>query len=160
MSMLESLINIMVGFGISLAAQMFFLPLIGVSISFSQNLTFALIMTVISIARSYLLRRLFEALHIRRPLSPFAQAAVAERHRQVEVEGFDLANDDAYPRGTLASAGAVYALYGRVGALDFWPWDHDWFKPQDHRRNLVRAAALIIAEGEKFDRNRKRKDAV
>lgn len=43
-------------------------------------------MTMISIARSYVLRRLVEALHIRRPLSPFMQAVIAERYRQVEVE--------------------------------------------------------------------------
>ena len=70
MSLVESVVNILVGFGISLGAQIAFLPLLGVQVTLGQNLVFALIMTVISIARSYALRRLFEALHIRRPLTP------------------------------------------------------------------------------------------
>lgn len=162
MSWLESLVNIAVGFGVSLAAQMFFLPLLGVPIAFHQNLFFALIMTVISLLRSFLLRRIFEALHIRRPLSAFMQAVIAERFRQVEVEGFDAANDDRNPRGQLAVAGACYAL--EAGMLSTsppaaWPWTLEWWKPQGFRRDLVRAAALQIAEGERFDRDRNRKAA-
>jgi hypothetical protein len=57
MSLVESVINIVVGFGISLAAQIYFLPLLGVQISLSQNVTFALIMTVVSIARSQVERK-------------------------------------------------------------------------------------------------------
>lgn len=163
MSMLESIINIAVGFGISLGAQMLFLPMIGVAISFSQNLTFALIMTVISIARSYLLRRVFEALHIRRPLSPFMQAVVAERFRQIEQEGWSTEHDDQHQAGELARAGGCYA--DRAGlpgstASDIparWPWDAEWWKPAGFRRDLVKACALILAEGEKFDRSRKSK---
>lgn len=161
MSMLESIINIVVGFGISLAAQIFFLPLLGVSISFSQNLTFALIMTVISIARSFILRRVFEALHIRRPMSPFIQACVAERFRQIEAEGWSLEHDDRHDEGDLASAAACYAQCAGVNTVENvepppgWPWESSWWKPAGFRRDLVRAAALIIAEGEKFDRNRK-----
>ena len=109
MSWLESLINILVGFGISLAAQIYFLPLLGVSIEFHQNLMFALIMTAISMLRSFVLRRVFEALHIRRPLSPFMQAVIAERFRQIEQEGWSHEHDDAHPIGDLASAGACYA---------------------------------------------------
>lgn len=161
MSMLESIINIAFGFGISLAAQIFFLPLLGVQISLAQNFQFALIMTVISIARSYLLRRLFEALHIRRPLSPFMQAVVAERLRQIEGEGWSPEHDDQHPPGELARAGGCYAdragLPGRTlsDIPDRWPWAYDWWKPAGFRRDLVRAGALILAEGEKFDRNRK-----
>jgi hypothetical protein len=164
MSWLESLINIAVGFGISLAAQMFFLPLLGVAIDFQQNLFFALIMTVISLLRSYILRRVFEALHIRRPLSPFMQAVIAERFRQIEVEGWDSGHDDNHMQGELAAAGATYAAH--AGTVNHflvpphgWPWKGDWWKPAGFRRDLVKAAALILAEGEKFDRNRKRKAA-
>jgi hypothetical protein len=70
MSFVESIFNILVGFGISLGAQVVFLPLLGVEVNFKQNFIFALIMTVISIARQFVLRRVFEALHIRRPLTP------------------------------------------------------------------------------------------
>lgn len=173
MSMLESIINIAVGFGISLGAQMLFLPMLGVAISFSQNLTFALIMTVISIVRSYLLRRVFEALHIRRPLSPFVQAGIAERFRQIEQEGWSIDHDDQHEPGELASAGACYAFNPSRRSAPFpsfppasqpevplgWPWSKAWWKPTDDRRDLVKAFALIIAEGEKFDRARKSKRA-
>lgn len=167
MSMLESIINIAVGFGISLGAQMLFLPMLGVAISFSQNLTFALIMTVISIARSFALRRLFEALHIRRPLSTFMAAVVAERYRQIEQEGWSTEHDDKHAVGELARAGSSYAWFaGEPADLrrpdeapPSWPWSADWWKPAGFRRDLVKACALIIAEGEKFDRSRKSKRA-
>lgn len=172
MSLLESTINILVGFGISLAAQGFFLPLLGVSISLSQNLIFALIMTVISIARSYLLRRLFEALHIRHPLSPFMAAVMAERRRQIEVEGWSPEHDDKHGLGELARAGASYGISAsatwtttamrvhlQTARQWIWPWNREWWKPTGFRRDLVKAAALIIAEGEKFDRSRKQQPA-
>lgn len=160
MSMMESIINIVVGFGISLTAQVFFLPLLGVTVSFTQNLYFALIMTVISIARSYLLRRLFEALHIRRPLSPFMQAVVAERYRQIEQEGWSADHDDGHYVGELAMAGSFYARHAGTPAGEpphGWPWSLHWWKPAGFRRDIVKACALIIAEGDKFDRQRKAK---
>ena len=62
-------------------------------------------MTAISIARGFLLRRLFEALHIRRPLSPFMQAVIAERVRQVEVEGWSSEHDDPAAPGRACKQG-------------------------------------------------------
>lgn len=159
MSLIEQTTSTLAGFGISLAAQWFFLPLIGVAIRFEQNLVFALIMTVISIGRGFVLRRVFEALHIRRPLSPFTQAVIAERFRQIEAEGWDAAHDDAHARGELAKAGSAYAAFAGAGKLggrapNLWPWEVEWFKPVGFRRDLVKGAALILAEGEKFDRAR------
>lgn len=165
MSMLESIINIVVGFGISLVAQIVFLPMLGVVIDLHQNLQFALIMTVISIARSFTLRRLFEAMRIRRPLSPFMQAVISERFRQIEVEGWSPEHDDGHQYGELACAGAAYARmaniksglqHSQLVSPVFWPWSQDWWKPVGFRRDLVKACALILAEGEKFDRNRGR----
>lgn len=155
MSFVESAINIAVGFGISLGAQVLFLPMLGVTIAFHQNFVFALIMTVISICRQFILRRVFEALHIRRPLSPFMQAVIAERHRQVEQEGWSHEHDNTeHQAGDLAKAGACYATNG--GQDNFpphdWPWSYDWWKPADFRRDLVKAGALIFAEGERHDR--------
>ena len=164
MSLIESVINIAVGFGISLVAQIVFLPMLGVAISLRQNFLFALIMTVISIARSYLLRRLFEALHIRTPLSPALLSIAAERRRQVEVEGWDAAHDDQHAPGELAAAGSCYAITplwrANPGHLPIqeplvWPWDSSWWKPADNRRDLVRAGALIVAELDRENRNRK-----
>jgi hypothetical protein len=33
-----------------------------------------------------------------------------------------------------------------------WPWDLKWWKPTTPRRDLVKAAALIVAEIERLDR--------
>lgn len=186
MSFLESAINIVVGFGISFVAQLIFLPMLGVAIELHQNFIFALIMTAISLCRSFVLRRLFEALHIRTPISPAMQAVIAERRRQIEAEGWSADHDDKHAHGELARAGACYAL-GRISAftvadgksiplhdsrglpigslnlsvsdVSLWPWERTWWKPRDFRRNLVRAAALILAEIERFDRQRKAKTA-
>lgn len=166
-SWIESVTSTAVGFGISLAAQWFFLPLIGVEITLAQNITFAVIMTVISIGRGYALRRIFEHFGIRTKLSPFMQAVIAERRRQIEVEGWDAEHDDQHQPGELALAGSVYAneaglhLDSSIPAIKLppprnWPWSKHWWKPTDFRRDLVKASALIIAEGEKHDRNRRR----
>jgi hypothetical protein len=174
MSLLETTLSTAAGFFLSLFVQWLVLPiLLGVNIPIEMNLAFAAIMTVVSLARQFVMRRVFEALHIRRPLSPFVQAVIAECFRQKEVEGFDAAHDDAHEKGELAAAGAVYALGTRqatipdprkLGALlyftgsVFWPWDRAWMKiTTDERRNWVKSAALIISEGERFDRSRKTK---
>ena len=73
----------------------------------------------------------------------------AERRRQVEVEGWDAAHDDAYTDNELSRAAACYAA--QVTA--YWPWDLAWWKPTDRRRDFVKAAALIIADIERLDRD-------
>jgi hypothetical protein len=161
MSFVESIINIAVGFGLSILCQALVLPALGVPMPWGVNFAFAGVMTVVSIARQFCLRRLFEALHIRRPLSPAMQAVIAERCRQIEAEGFDARHDQVehWP-GEIAAAGACYALgAGKelVTPPQGWPWTGQWWKPRDFRRDLVRAGALIVAEIEKFDRNRKPK---
>jgi hypothetical protein len=163
MSFVESLINIAVGLGVAMAANAIILPLMGFPISFRENAIIAAFMTVVSIARSFTLRRIFEALHIRRPLSPFMQAVIAERFRQVEVEGWTAENDDfVHLPGDLALHGGLYAQYAHLRPSDYtppslWRWNSEWWKPVDFRRNLVKAAALILAEGEKHDRNRSKR---
>lgn len=86
----------------------------------------------------------------------------AERQRQIETEGFTLDGDDRYANGELARAAASYAY--EAGRSDqqrmidhgipplAWPWGRNWWKPTDRRRDLVKAAALIIAEIERLDR--------
>lgn len=160
MSLLESGINIGVGFGISLGAQMVFLPMLGVPINHLQNLFFALIMTVVSLCRQFILRRLFEALHIRTPLSPGMLAVIAECHRQHTVEGWDEVHDDKHEPGELALAGAAYLVSGAGEprrADRIWPWNRTWWKPDvlRPRRDLVRGCALGISEIEKLDRTKK-----
>lgn len=169
MSFVESLINIAVGLGVAMAANAIILPALGFPITLSQNMIIAAFMTVVSIARSFALRRLFEALHIRNPLSPGALAIVAERRRQIEAEGWTPDHDLDHKPGELATAGACYAmargthvLHGEVIHAPqpaAWRWAPQWWKPADRRRNLVKAGALILAELDRDDYARKRKGA-
>ena len=80
----------------------------------------------------------------------------AERRRQIEQEGWTPEHDDKHVRGEIASAAASYSVAGLEGgealAIGIWPWSVDWWKPKDRRRDLVRAAALIVAEIERLDR--------
>ncbi|MBS7545672.1 hypothetical protein KHC19_21470 [Ancylobacter oerskovii] len=89
-----------------------------------------------------------------------------ERDRQWNEEGWTPEHDDQHADGELALAAGSYCegaarptLLRRVAGAAFtvprlWPrgWSLDWWKPKDPRRDLVRAAALIIAEIERIDR--------
>lgn len=76
----------------------------------------------------------------------------AERRRQVEVEGWTA----EHAGEEMALAASCYIL-SSVGHTDEeatfrWPWNRDWWKPTTPRRDLVKAAAFIIAEIERLDR--------
>lgn len=87
------------------------------------------------------------------PLTAAARDVLAERKRQISVEGWTPEHDDNHGRGTLAEAGACYAMaFGNQPMPMDWPWGVNWWKPKDRRSNLVRAGALILAEIERFDR--------
>ena len=96
-----------------------------------------------------------------------ARDVLAERARQINVEGRTPENDDAYSLGQLAGAAGCYARhvqarnhvvgtkdndYARSGPSMYWPWHASWWKPSTPRRDLVKAGALILAEIERFDR--------
>ena len=65
MSMVESLANVLVGYVVAVATQMAVFPLFGLAVPVTENLLIGLIFTVVSIVRSYALRRGFEALRVR-----------------------------------------------------------------------------------------------
>ena len=65
MSLVESLANVAIGYGIALLTQLAVFPLFGLSVSLWQNAAIGGIFTVVSIARSYCLRRVFERLRVR-----------------------------------------------------------------------------------------------
>jgi hypothetical protein len=157
-SLLKSIVSTAVGFGIAMVANAVVLPFFGYSPTLSENLLLTTIYTVISIARGYLLERLFEALGWRMRMSPFALAVLAERQRQTTHEGFSAHDDDELLAGELATAGACYAICAGDAQREppeIWPWSLSWWKPTGFRRDLVKAGALILAEGERGDRNRK-----
>lgn len=100
---------------------------------------------------------------------------LAERHRQVETEGWTPEHDDDHDNGGLARAALNYTAAASLAQTSdgrafvggppleawgwrlAWPWDRKWWKPGAVRRMLVKAAALIVAEIERLDRAEARK---
>ncbi len=82
-------------------------------------------------------------------------AITDERDRQLNVEGYTRERDDGYTDGALGFAAVSYICYalGRPGASgSMWPWSPATFKPKNQRHDLIRAAALIVAELERLGR--------
>ncbi|ERJ35899.1 hypothetical protein L810_1156 [Burkholderia sp. AU4i] len=97
---------------------------------------------------------------------------LSERDRQIEQEGHSREDDDIYNDqgqlsyaaaglAVLASNAATDVVCGLTGGLTYAddcigspdPWPHGWqYKPATPRRNLVKAAAMIVAEIERIDR--------
>jgi hypothetical protein len=64
MSLVESVANVVVGYGVAVVTQILIFPIFGLHTTLAQNLKMGAVFTV-SIARSYGLRRLFEAIRVR-----------------------------------------------------------------------------------------------
>ena len=60
-SLIEVLFNIAIGFAINWVANIYILPLYGFHITGGQAFSMGLIFTVISVVRSYVIRRYFNA---------------------------------------------------------------------------------------------------
>lgn len=96
----------------------------------------------------------------------------AERKRQIEVEGWAPEHDDEHATGELSLAATAYVStvaaglqtisftskplkvsgYMDIPMPKYWPFAPSWWKPKSLRRDLIRAAALIVAEIERLDR--------
>lgn len=95
---------------------------------------------------------------------PAQRDVLIERERQLQDEGFEPAGDDLYTDFQLGKAAAAYLGHAIIKDATrkakaksnlppgVWPWRCWWWKPTDRRRDLVKAAALIIAEIERLDR--------
>ena len=89
-----------------------------------------------------------------------ANDVLFERMRQIVREGYNDDHDDVYATGEeLASAAMCYATppgtngRARPDAVPAgWPWEARFWKPGERRRELVKAAALLLAEIERIDR--------
>ncbi|WP_412842093.1 hypothetical protein [Cereibacter johrii] len=64
MSLVESVANVIVGYGVAVVTQILIFPVFGLHTTLAQNLKIGAVFTVVSIARSYVLRRLFEAVRV------------------------------------------------------------------------------------------------
>lgn len=65
-SLVEALVNVLVGFGVATVANLLVLPLFGYSVSLVNATGIGLIFTLVSLVRSYLLRRTFNWLQLQR----------------------------------------------------------------------------------------------
>lgn len=59
MSGLESIANVALGYGIAVLTQISIFPLFGIRVTIGDNFVIAALFTLISLIRSYCLRRLF-----------------------------------------------------------------------------------------------------
>ncbi len=64
MSLVEATANVVVGYGVAVLTQMLVFPLFGLHTTLAESLLIGAIFTVVSIARSFALRRLFEAIRV------------------------------------------------------------------------------------------------
>ena len=62
-SMLEAWANVAIGYVVALLSQLAIFPLFGIHVPLSDNLLIGGYFTLISLARSYLLRRVFNRMH-------------------------------------------------------------------------------------------------
>jgi hypothetical protein len=65
MSLVESIANVIVGYGVAVVTQILIFPIFGLHTTLAQNLKMGAIFTIVSIARSFALRRVFEAIRMR-----------------------------------------------------------------------------------------------
>lgn len=103
----------------------------------------------------------------KRNLSKAMTDILNERERQKSQEGYSHEHDDQYEHNELSRAAASYvdyaancsslyeshpSLYQRQAPPNNWVFDKVFWKPKKPRQDLIRAAALIIAEVERMDR--------
>mgnify|MGYP007100215596 CR=1 FL=1 len=62
MSAVESVANVVIGYGVALTTQVIVFGSLGLSVSLEQNLWIGAVFTVVSLVRSYVVRRLFNRL--------------------------------------------------------------------------------------------------
>ena len=65
LSFMEAVTNIVVGYALAVLTQIIVFPLFGLHASLGENLLIGGLFTIISLARSYVLRRLFNARGVR-----------------------------------------------------------------------------------------------
>ena len=68
MSFVEAATNVVAGLVLAMLAQILVFPLFGIALAIEANVAIASIFTALSVARSFLLRRVFEALRTRHRL--------------------------------------------------------------------------------------------
>lgn len=79
-----------------------------------------------------------------------------ERGKQAK-KGYTASSDDRHTENELPQAAIAYALNAALPAASvqvpyFWPWDVAAFRPEGRRADMIKAAALLVAEIQRMDR--------
>ena len=69
MSLVEAITNVVVGYGVAVVTQILIFPIFGLQTTLGQNLAMGGIFTIVSLLRSFALRRLFESIRVARQRS-------------------------------------------------------------------------------------------
>lgn len=64
MSVVEAVTNVVIGYMVAVLTQLTVFPLFGLEAAFDEHLAIGLVFLGVSLIRSYLLRRLFEAVRM------------------------------------------------------------------------------------------------
>ena len=67
MSMVEAITNVIVGYGVAVVTQILVFPIFGLQTTLGQNLAMGGIFTIVSLLRSFALRRFFESFRVAEP---------------------------------------------------------------------------------------------
>ena len=63
-SLVESVLNVAIGYGVALLSQLLLFPVFDIHVALSTNLAIGAWFTLISVVRSYTIRRLFNNWHV------------------------------------------------------------------------------------------------
>jgi hypothetical protein len=58
-NLIESATNILIGYWCAVLTQLIVFPVMGINVSFKKNMMIGLVFTLISLLRSYVIRRIF-----------------------------------------------------------------------------------------------------
>ncbi|MGS4948275.1 DUF7220 family protein, partial [Meridianimarinicoccus sp. RP-17] len=128
MSLVEAIANVAVGYGVAVVTQILIFPVFGLHTTLAQNLKMGAVFTVVSIARSFALRRLFEAIRIRESKSLNAGMKVTPA-RPVKYTRFQR-KDPMFVSGWPVSVVLCRGLPVRHGAEPHTRGDEPWERIQ------------------------------
>lgn len=75
-----------------------------------------------------------------------------EREKQITKYGYTTTHDRNYPNGTVLRGALAYlnaAIYSSSVGEEDWPFDKNYFNSEGELKDLVKAAAMIVAEIDK-----------
>ncbi len=82
-SLIEAVANVVLGYGVAVVSQIMIFPVFGLHTTLAHNLKMGAIFSVVSIARSFALRRLFETIRVtwaaQPVISPFRRPEQARK---------------------------------------------------------------------------------